>query len=30
MVHAADRHGVESLEELLAATGKKLKVLATE
>jgi DNA polymerase-3 subunit epsilon len=30
MVHAADRHGVESLEELLAATGKKLKVLVTE
>lgn len=30
MVHAADRHGVESLEDLLAATGKKLKVLATE
>ena len=30
MVHAADRHGVESLEELLTATGKKLKVLATE
>jgi DNA polymerase-3 subunit epsilon len=30
MVHAADRHGVESLEELLAATGKKFKVLVTE
>jgi DNA polymerase-3 subunit epsilon len=30
MVHAADRHGVESLEELLEATGKKFKVLITE
>ena len=30
IVHAADRHGVESLDELLAALGKKLKVLVTE
>jgi DNA polymerase-3 subunit epsilon len=30
MVHAADRHGVESLEELLEATGKKFKLLVTE
>lgn len=30
MVHAADRHGVESLADLLEATGKKLKVLVTE
>jgi DNA polymerase-3 subunit epsilon len=30
MVHAANRHGVESLEELLEATGKKFKVLVTE
>jgi DNA polymerase-3 subunit epsilon len=30
MIHAADRHGVESLEELLEATGKKFKVLVTE
>jgi DNA polymerase-3 subunit epsilon len=30
IVHAADRHGVESIEELLEATGKKLKVLVTE
>ena len=30
IVHAADRHGVESVEELLDATGKKLKVLVTE
>jgi DNA polymerase-3 subunit epsilon len=30
MVHAADRHGVESVDELLAAVGKKLKVLVTE
>ena len=30
IVHAADRHGVESIEELLAATSKKLKVLVTE
>lgn len=30
IVHAADRHGVESIEELLTAVGKKLKVLVTE
>jgi chemotaxis response regulator CheB len=30
MVHAADRHGVEDIEALLEATGKKLKVLVTE
>ena len=29
MVHAADRYGVDSVEELLAATGKKLKTLVT-
>ena len=30
IVHAADRHGVDSVEELLDAVGKKLKVLVTE
>ena len=30
IVHAADRHGVESVEELVSAVGKKLKVLVTE
>lgn len=30
IVHAAKRHGVESVEELLGAVGKKLKVLVTE
>jgi DNA polymerase-3 subunit epsilon len=30
IIHAADRHGTETIEELLAATGKKMKVLATE
>ncbi len=30
IVHAADRHGVESVEGLVAAVGKKLKVLVTE
>jgi DNA polymerase-3 subunit epsilon len=30
IVHAADRHGVESVEDLVAAVGKKLKVLVTE
>lgn len=30
IVHAAKRHGVESVEELVAAVGKKLKVLVTE
>ena len=29
IVHAAKRHGVESIEELVAATGKKLKTLVT-
>ena len=30
MLHAADRHGVDSLDDLLSATGKKIKVLVTE
>lgn len=30
IVHAADRHGVESIDDLVAAVGKKLKVLVTE
>jgi DNA polymerase-3 subunit epsilon len=30
IVHAADRHAVESIEELLAVVGKKLKVLVTD
>lgn len=30
IVHAANRHGVEDLNGLLEATGKKLKVLVTE
>jgi DNA polymerase-3 subunit epsilon len=30
IVHAAKRHGAQSVEELLEATGKKLKVLVTE
>lgn len=30
MVHAANRHEAQSLEELLSATGKKYKVLLTE
>ena len=30
IVHAADRHGVDSVEDLLESLGKKLKVLVTE
>ena len=30
IVHAADRHGVDSVEEILSSLGKKLKVLVTE